>query len=83
VSQREYLSHELSAFQFVEKIFESDANFLLVKVNDADSLYRYLSANKIIVRNRSREVLCEGCLRITIGTPEENQRLLTCLKNYQ
>jgi histidinol-phosphate aminotransferase len=81
--QRDYLSQQLSAFNFVVKIFGSDANFILVKVNDADSLYKYLVENKIIVRNRSREVLCAGCLRITIGTPEENQRLLKILKIYQ
>jgi len=83
VTQREYLVKQLPAFTFVEKIFESDANFLLVKVTDPDALYKYLSGNKIIVRNRSREPMCEGCLRITIGTPDENQRLLDILKLYQ
>lgn len=83
VTQREYLVKKLRSFTFVEKIFESDANFLLVKVKDPDVLYKYLSGNKIIVRNRSREPMCEGCLRITIGTPDENQRLLEILKLYQ
>ena len=83
VSQREYLQKQLAAFKFVEKIFESDANFLLVKVKDPDGLYKYLTGNKIIVRNRSREPMCAGCLRITIGTPDENQRLLEILKLYQ
>ena len=82
INQREYLRNELLRFSFVKKIYNSDANFLLVKVNDADSLYNYLSSHKIVVRNRSREPLCDNCLRITIGRPEEDQILLSELKNY-
>ena len=82
VDQRQMLAGQLSTFAFVEKVFESDANFLLVKVNNADQLYKYLSGNKIIVRNRSREAGCDGCLRITIGTPEENEHLFEILKSY-
>jgi histidinol-phosphate aminotransferase len=83
VSQREYLFEQLSKFAFVQKVFTSDANFLLVRVNDADGLYKYLSENKIIVRNRSKEPMCSGCLRITIGTSGENQELLKLLQTYQ
>jgi histidinol-phosphate aminotransferase len=82
VDQRNSIKQELSLFSFVEKIYESDANFLLVKVEDADSLYQYLRNKKIVVRNRSKEVLCENCIRITIGTLEENKVLLEALKNY-
>ena len=82
VDQRNSIKQELSLFPFVEKIYESDANFLLVKVEDADSLYQYLRNKKIVVRNRSKEVLCENCIRITIGTMEENKVLLEALKNY-
>jgi histidinol-phosphate aminotransferase len=82
LEQREYLIKELSKFPFVEKIFNSDANFLLVRVADANSLYQHLSSQKIIVRNRSKETMCENCLRITIGTPGENILLLNALKNY-
>ena len=83
VEQRELLIKELSGFSFVKKIFESDANFLLVRVQDANALYNYLSQNKIIVRNRSKEIMCDNCLRITIGTPEENLDLVKAFKNYE
>ncbi len=83
VQQKEILIKELSAFNFVEKIYPSDANFFLMKVKDASKLYNYLAENEIVVRNRSRDPGCENCLRITIGTPEENQQLLHLLKNYK
>ena len=83
VEQRQFLIKELSNFSFVKKIYESDANFLLVKVDDANILYKYLAENKIIVRNRSKEVLCDNCLRITIGTPQENLELIKILKGYE
>ena len=83
VWQREFLIKELKQFSFVKKIFESDANFLLVRVSDANALYNYLSQNKIIVRNRSKEIMCDNCLRITIGTPDENLQLIKTLKEYE
>ena len=83
VQQKEIVIKELSAFNFVEKIYPSDANFFLMKVKDASKLYDYLVENEIVVRNRSRDPGCENCLRITIGTPEENQQLLHLLKNYK
>ncbi len=82
VNEREALANELKKFSFVEKIYESDANFFLMKVKDADKLYNYLSSNGVIVRNRSKEVMCENSLRITIGTPEENQQLITLFNKY-
>jgi histidinol-phosphate aminotransferase len=83
LSQREFLENKLKGFSFIKKIFPSDANFLLVKVDDANAIYNYLSSNGIIVRNRSKEVNCENCLRITIGTPDENQQLIKILKDYE
>lgn len=83
VEQRNYLQKELSQFNFIQKIYPSDANFLLIKTDDADKLYKYLSGKKIIVRNRSKEPLCENCIRITVGTPEENESLIDALKKYR
>ncbi len=82
VQQKDLLIRQLPQLSFVEKVYPSDANFILVKVKDADGLYNYLSSNEVIVRNRSKEVHCENCLRITIGTPEENKRVIELLKQY-
>ncbi len=65
-----------------EHIFPTAANFVLVRVSDPDGLYRFLVQNGIIVRNRSSVILCEGCLRITIGTPDENSQLIQSLQQY-
>ena len=67
----------------VIKVFPSDANFLLVEMKDATAIYTKLLAKGIVVRNRSGMLHCAGCLRITIGTSEENQRLVTELKKLQ
>ncbi len=83
VTQREIVSKELVSFSFVKKVYPSDANFILVKVNDAENLYNYLVEKQIVVRNRSKVSLCEDCLRITIGTEEENKKFLTAFKNYK
>lgn len=80
--QRKLLVAALSQFPFVQKIYPSDANFLLIKVDDANRLYKYLLQQKIVVRNRHNMPLCSNCLRITVGTPEENQVLLQALKEY-
>ncbi len=82
IEERNNLVSEFSKFDFIKIIYASDANFILVKTIDADQLYQYLSAQKIIVRNRSKEPLCENCLRITVGTPEENKILIEALKKY-
>jgi histidinol-phosphate aminotransferase len=74
VAERRRLAEKLATFTVVEKVWPSDANFLLVKVRDADTVYDKLIGRNIIVRNRSREVA--GCLRITAGTRSENDRLL-------
>ncbi|AYB34446.1 histidinol-phosphate transaminase [Chryseolinea soli] len=82
VKQREVMAKALQQLSLVEHVYPSDANFLLAKVKDAHGTYEYLMNQGIIVRDRSRVALCYNCLRITIGTPEENQRLLTALKKY-
>ena len=81
LEQRSFIENELLKFNFVKKIYPSDANFLLIKVENADQLYNYLVDEKIIIRNRNKVV--ENCVRITIGNQEENQKLLQSLKNYQ
>ncbi len=80
VSERAKLELELSKFSFVETLYESDANFILVKVKDANALYTFLTEKGIIVRNRSKEVFCDNCLRITVGTPDENEILIKALE---
>ncbi len=73
IAERRRLAEKLVKIPVVEKVWPSDANFLLVRVKDADYIYNKLIENNIIVRNRSREV--SGCLRITAGTRSENDRL--------
>ncbi|MCB1024117.1 MAG: histidinol-phosphate transaminase [Acidobacteria bacterium] len=82
ISEREKLIGALSEFEFVTKIYPTDANFVLVKTDNADLIYEHLVGKKIIVRNRNRVEKCEGCLRITVGTPEENQELVNSLREY-
>ena len=82
-SQRAEVAEELAKLPFVKHIYPSDANFLLVKVDDADAVYEHLIADKIIVRNRNRIKGCEGCLRITIGLCGENVKLIESLKRYE
>lgn len=81
--ERKKLAEALATLPFVRQVYPSDANFLLVKVDDANALYDYLIANKIIVRNRDKVALCKGCLRMTVGTPDENHKLIETLKNYE
>jgi histidinol-phosphate aminotransferase len=80
--QRKHLEEALKEYAFVEKVYPSDANFLLVKVTDATGLYKYLLGKKIVVRNRTNVPLCANCLRITVGTPQENETLLAALNEY-
>lgn len=83
LKQRTFLSESLTNFNFVEKIYPSDANFILVKVTDADGIYRFMVEKKIIVRNRNNVELCGGCLRITVGTPQETRRLVASLAGIE
>ncbi|MBC7614876.1 MAG: histidinol-phosphate transaminase [Pedobacter sp.] len=79
VTERDRLSLAFEKITFVKKVYPSDANFILIEVTDALKIYNLLVDNGIIVRDRSKVTLCEGCLRITIGTEEENNQLLTIL----
>ncbi|WP_198673980.1 histidinol-phosphate transaminase [Chitinophaga alhagiae] len=81
VQERGKLEEALPLLPIVEKVYPSDANFLLVKTKDANGIYGQLVEQGIIVRNRSKVELCAGCLRITVGTPEENIELLNALKS--
>ncbi|PCJ87854.1 MAG: histidinol-phosphate transaminase [Flavobacteriales bacterium] len=80
--QRKMLEMELSQLPMIQKVFPSDANFLLVKTTNADAIYRLLKTKKIIVRNRSNLPLCENCLRITVGTEQETKLLIKTLKAF-
>ena len=83
VNERFLLEKNLRELAVVRKIHPSDANFLLVEVTQPVSIYRYLLTKGIVVRDRSRVELCEGCLRITVGTPHENKLLLAALGDFQ
>ncbi|WP_018478049.1 histidinol-phosphate transaminase [Pontibacter roseus] len=82
VQEREMLAHALPTLEAVEKVYPSDANFLLVKVKDAIGLYTHLLDQGIVVRNRSSLPGCEGCLRISVGTTEENQQLFQAIAAF-
>jgi histidinol-phosphate aminotransferase len=81
VAERERLYADLNALKIVTKVYPSDANFILAEVTEAKKIYDTLVDQGIIVRDRSKVTLCEGCLRITVGTKEENDKLLNVLKN--
>ncbi len=82
VEEREKLAAQLFQIPIVEKVHPSDANFILVKLKNATAIYEYLKARGIIVRNRSSVVLCDDSLRITVGTPEQNQELIEAIKSF-
>ncbi|HSZ87356.1 MAG TPA: histidinol-phosphate transaminase [Puia sp.] len=82
VTMREDLRKSLKELNIVEEIFPSDANFLLVKFVDPKSVYNYLLGKEIVVRDRSKVELCEGCLRITVGTEQENKELIIALQQF-
>ena len=81
IEQRTQLEQDLLQLPITEHVYPSDANFLLVKVKDAPGTYQYLMDKKIIVRDRSKVTLCKNCIRITVGTPQENENLIIALKN--
>lgn len=81
--QRERVMRELSGCPVIRQVFPSDANFVLVRVDDPRGVYEALIGEGIIVRDRSRVAGCAGCLRITVGTPEENDRLIRVLKRME
>jgi histidinol-phosphate aminotransferase len=82
VNERQQLEQALSALSVVNHVYPSDANFLLVRVIDPIAIYHYLLEKGIVVRDRSRVELCEGCLRITVGTPKENKMLVKALADF-
>ena len=81
--ERDALAGKLAALSCVSHVYPSDANFLLVNFQQADRIYEYLIERGIVVRNRSNVPHCEGCLRITVGTPAENEELLETLEKYE
>ena len=83
LNERIRLNKVLAAYAFIKKIYPSDANFILIKVDDANKRYDELIKNGIVVRNRSSQLHCDNCLRITVGTPSENTQLLTLLKTFK
>lgn len=80
LSQRDTLNNALEGIKFILHIYPSDANFILVKVDDANLRYEQLISKGIVIRNRSTQPLCDNTLRFTVGTEEENNQLLTALK---
>jgi histidinol-phosphate aminotransferase len=82
VDMRDALAEVLLQMPIVQHVYPSDANFLLVKILEPRRVYQYLLDKGIVVRDRSNVTLCEGCLRITIGTEAENTKLVDALINY-
>jgi histidinol-phosphate aminotransferase len=82
VKGRQFLEARLPELEVVKKVHPSDANFLLVQVTEPVMIYKYLLDKGIVVRDRSRVELCEGCLRITVGTPIENEKLIKALSEF-
>ncbi|WP_034925490.1 histidinol-phosphate transaminase [Gillisia sp. CAL575] len=81
LEQRELLSKALLEFKYIEEIYRSDANFVLIKVDDASKRYSQLLNKGVVIRNRTNQPLCENTLRLTIGTKEENLKLIEVLKS--
>lgn len=80
---RQSLIDDLRTLRCVQRVYRTDANFVLVRVDDADALYDFLRAHGIIVRNRNRVEKCVGCLRITVGTATENEELINAIREYE
>jgi len=78
--ERDFVANELKHCREVKEVYPSDANFLFFKINNSKEIYRKLADNGVIVRYRGNEPLCEDCLRVTIGMPDENERFLRTLK---
>ena len=83
LKERSRLIKAFKTYDFIKKIHPSEANFILIKVDDANKRYDELIKKGIVVRNRSSQLHCENCLRITVGTPSENTQLLTLLKTLK
>jgi histidinol-phosphate aminotransferase len=83
IRERNKVTASLGQFPFIKKVFPSDANFILARINEANDLYDYLLSKGIVVRNRSTQTLCENTLRFTIGTEKENKELINALSKYR
>ena len=83
LTERELLIEALAEVNFVKEIHPTEANFVLVKVDNADQRYNELLAKGIVIRNRTTQVLCENTLRLTVGSPNENEQLIKVLKNLK
>lgn len=83
LEQKEILSNVLQNINFVQKVYASDANFILVVVDDANLRYEQLLEKRIVIRNRSTQALCQNTLRLTVGTKEENIKLIKVLKSLE
>ena len=81
--ERAALAEDMMTLSITQKVYPSDANFILAKVNDANATYNYLVKKGIIVRNRNTVTLCEGCIRISVGTHEENKEVINTLKDLK
>lgn len=82
LDQRVQLTKNLNQLACVQHIYPSDANFVLAKVDQPRELYQYLTGKGIIVRDRSKVTMCEGCLRFTVGTPDENKQLVDAMRKF-
>jgi histidinol-phosphate aminotransferase len=81
IKQRDLLLKTLEQVKFVKKIYPTEANFILIKVDDANKRYDELITKGIVIRNRTNQALCENTLRLTIGTEEENKKLMEIIKS--
>lgn len=80
--ERTHLIPRIEALSIVKKVFPSDANFLLARFESSNEVFEYLLKQQVIVRDRSTQPLCEGCLRLTVGTRDENDRLVEVLQAF-
>lgn len=83
LEQRDWLAQQLESVSCVDIVYPSDANFILVKVDDANKRYSELIHKGIVIRNRSTQALCENCLRFTVGSQQENIKLITALRQLE
>ena len=82
IKERKRMARELEGLTYVKQVYPSDANFLLIRVDDPSAVYQFLMQRGMIIRDRSTVPLCDGCLRITIGSLEENRALISALKTF-
>lgn len=80
IAERDQMVLDLKSIDFIKTIYKTNANFVLVKVDDANLRYNQLIKKGIVIRNRTTQPLCDNCLRLTVGTSDENKKLMTVLK---